>query len=436
MPHQKRKITCRNVQPLILLPITTTLLPNQPVRSKQGSDTLDFHLDMIKKIDKLLAEHQQETPPADSFVSPPVNPPVPPSPIEPRPPLNKAFPHQEIAWEATSQSPQVMIQVVPEEFKTEISFNPEFRFINSHEFTEAISSEHTSPEDRIEIIDFNALIKDDTGFHKTPEVTPMKNPKNEQDFSLFKHILIEENHPHNKIEIIDTRTLKQKTDDHVLSESEEQSEQVDNKAQLYYLNRKESNDKEQKRLEIDQSAASEDIEEQSIELKKKLVEEEKKLRQLEQEYERLARLEKKKTIHNEKKPLPHEKEKIKEHQMQRSKRDIKKQEKEQKRLKRLQIRQARIEERRRKKLEKQALKLKQKQQHLKMKGTKPQKNGKHKTHEGEKQTPTLLIDDELIKVLHMTDNLLGELPDDILNDFVESKDYKLYEKVMNKYKIK
>ena len=124
-------------------------------------------------------------------------------------------------------------------------------------------------------------------------------------------------------------------------------------------------------------------------------------------------------------------------QSPRSKRDIKKQQKEQKRLKRLQIRQTRIEERQQKKLEKQALKLKQKQQHLKMKGNKQQqKTGKGDTTKGEKHAPALLFDEELIKVLHMTDSLLGELPDDILNDFVESKDYKLYEKVMNKYKIK
>ena len=36
----------------------------------------------------------------------------------------------------------------------------------------------------------------------------------------------------------------------------------------------------------------------------------------------------------------------------------------------------------------------------------------------------------------MTDSLLGELPDDILNDFIESEAFELYEKVMNKYKIK
>jgi hypothetical protein len=72
-----------------------------------------------------------------------------------------------------------------------------------------------------------------------------------------------------------------------------------------------------------------------------------------------------------------------------------------------------------------------------MKGNKQQqKTGKVDTLNKDKQTSALLFDEELIKVLHMTDTLLADLPDDILTDFIESKDYKLYEKVMNKYKIK
>ncbi len=432
MPQKEKKIKGRKTQSLIILPITATLLEKKTVPTRPDQNTLDFHLDMIKKIDKLLTSHQQEAPPAESFHSPPVNPPSPPTPIEPRPPLNKAFLPQETAWEPVSESPRVITPVIPEEFKTEISFNPEFRFISGREFVETIAQSQLSPDDRIEIIDFNTLIRDDSGYHKTPDITPMKN---DRDTSAFKHILLDEDHHHSKIEIIDTRTLKQKTYEHVLSASEEQTEQIDKKAQLYFLNSKDQATKKQQKLNVEQPTIPDDLEEQSKELKKKLAEEEKKLKELEREYERLEKMEKKKTAVPEKKQILREKEKKKELQAPRSKRAIKKQQKEQKRLKRLEIRQARIEERQRKKLEKQALKLKQKQQHLKMKGNKQQKTGKTNTLKGE-NTPILLIDEELLKVLHMTDNLLGELPDDILTDFIESKDYKLYEKVMNKYKIK
>ena len=40
------------------------------------------------------------------------------------------------------------------------------------------------------------------------------------------------------------------------------------------------------------------------------------------------------------------------------------------------------------------------------------------------------------KGLEITDNLLGKLPDEVIDEFVKSKDYELYEKVIKKYKIK
>ena len=36
----------------------------------------------------------------------------------------------------------------------------------------------------------------------------------------------------------------------------------------------------------------------------------------------------------------------------------------------------------------------------------------------------------------MTDTLLEELPEDILNDFMHSEDFRLYAKVLNKVKAK
>ncbi|MDH7517302.1 MAG: hypothetical protein QHH19_03050 [Candidatus Thermoplasmatota archaeon] len=47
-----------------------------------------------------------------------------------------------------------------------------------------------------------------------------------------------------------------------------------------------------------------------------------------------------------------------------------------------------------------------------------------------------LLDDDVRKVLIITDNLLEKLPDDVIDDFVKSKDFELYEKVISKYKIK
>ena len=52
-----------------------------------------------------------------------------------------------------------------------------------------------------------------------------------------------------------------------------------------------------------------------------------------------------------------------------------------------------------------------------------------------KQTPTF-VDDDVIKVLLMTDDLLGNLPEDVIDKFAKSEDFKLYEKVISKYKAK
>ena len=54
--------------------------------------------------------------------------------------------------------------------------------------------------------------------------------------------------------------------------------------------------------------------------------------------------------------------------------------------------------------------------------------------EAKKEKP--LLDDEIRKVLEITDNLLGKLPEEIIDEFVKSKDFELYEKIIRKYKIK
>ena len=53
----------------------------------------------------------------------------------------------------------------------------------------------------------------------------------------------------------------------------------------------------------------------------------------------------------------------------------------------------------------------------------------------EKPEPTLL-DEDIKKLLVITDDLLGELPEEVINKFAQSDDFKLYSKVLSKYKIK
>ena len=45
------------------------------------------------------------------------------------------------------------------------------------------------------------------------------------------------------------------------------------------------------------------------------------------------------------------------------------------------------------------------------------------------------VDEEIVKLLKITDDLLGKLPEEVIEEFSQSEDFSLYEKVMKKYDI-
>jgi len=45
------------------------------------------------------------------------------------------------------------------------------------------------------------------------------------------------------------------------------------------------------------------------------------------------------------------------------------------------------------------------------------------------------VDEDLIKLLKITDDLLGKLPENVIEEFSQSEDFSLYEKIMKKYEI-
>jgi hypothetical protein len=347
MPHQNKNSKSRNTQHLIFLPITGTLFL-KTTSKKPGQNSLDFHLDIIKRIDKLLAEHERGTLSSDSFRGPPIIPLQPPSPIEPRTPLNKTLSHQEIAWEPAIEQPQTITQTTPEEFKTELTINPEFRFITSREFIDTVSKTRLSSEERIEIIDLSTLSRDTTTLQKTMNFTQIKNLDDNIGTSSLKNGVFSEEHHHKKIEIIDAWTPKQKmyinasSDTTKPTEQTEQTEQNDKKSQVYYINNKDTTDKKQKKLEVEESYIPVDFDERSKELKEKLQKEQEKrqqiekiIKQLESEHQKLEKLQNEKAVFEKKKQEfkgKNRKTSKKSAEPTGSKRDLKKQAKEQKRL--------------------------------------------------------------------------------------------------------
>jgi len=88
-----------------------------------------------------------------------------------------------------------------------------------------------------------------------------------------------------------------------------------------------------------------------------------------------------------------------------------------------------------------------KQKMLKKKVAKPKKEkiktkhstpGMHHFISGKKETVTEnpLLNEDIKKILAITDNLLEKLPEEVIDKFAQSEDFELYEKVMSKYKIK
>ncbi len=62
----------------------------------------------------------------------------------------------------------------------------------------------------------------------------------------------------------------------------------------------------------------------------------------------------------------------------------------------------------------------------------PPQTTSHSTQSTNDQT----MDEDIKKVLLMTDELLAKLPEDVIEDFASSEDFALYQKVMNKYNVK
>ena len=175
MPRKEKNKNGWNKHLIMFLPVAGALVPKQTPSDKLKENSLDFHLDMINKIDKLLAEHNLEPQSADTLHTPPITQTPPSIPVELRPPLNKTLSHREIAWEPQIQQHQATAQTIPEEFKTELTINPEFRFITKQELIDTLSQMPPSKKDHIEIIDLHSLTDENTTVQKNIDFMDIKN---------------------------------------------------------------------------------------------------------------------------------------------------------------------------------------------------------------------------------------------------------------------
>ena len=415
----------------------TSLLPKKTLQMKQEpASTVDFHLEMVRKIDELLKEPK---PAGAAAATPPIHSLSPP--VEERAPIFRHAGHDEVFFGAPAM-PLMRPRPIPEEFKEDfpLGMNPTFRFVTSLDSLNDFALPRQNDK-RIEIIDISSS-------QRERPVSILRLPT---DAAAPRHT-------HTDIAFLSAMT---NSEDHGTERS-----------QLYYLQGKSLREKKAEKQDRELSYIP-DLNDRIQEIKQK--EQEEQQRRREEEQRQQAEQQHKREKEEAEQQRQKEKEQRKKQKKTETKKDTqekkaifhkKKQETPQstkepeaepeeptaepptgkmtKRQERLAIRQAKIEERKHKQRQKLLLKEQRKKDYAKKttknQTTLPASDSKPKfslfKHQNQRTQTTPEPDDDLVKFLQLTDQLLGQLPEDVIDRFAHSDDFELYEKVMARYHVK
>ena len=454
-----KKIRQANQIPFILPAIGIVL----PEKQDMIDNPMDFHVEIVKKIDTLLREHEKKII-LDELVSAqqPTLFPEEPS-VEIRSPLSKKAKTPMFQLEKKQETSFYKKLTMPDEFKTEFLMihNPSFKFVSPLHAPEGVLWIKNPEDKHVEVIDLGSLATGDASVQKQSAIHLHKNQTKEkrtEDASEFKKDT--KTFQSKKGEASDTKKIDSKKCEDVFATAMHQSKEDQDKSKIYYLTSRNLDEKKLKEREKKQSYIPVDFEDKiqklkekdQAELEKHKLEEQKKRekeqREREKEEKRLKKLETKKAKLEEKQKKKEEKkmllEKLKKEAEE--KKLLKKEAKkvEEKKRKKLEARQVRLEAKQKKKEEREALiKTLEKEAEEKKQLKKKEKHMESEEVKADalscpvetKQKPTF-VDDDVIKVLLMTDDLLGNLPEEVIDKFAQSEDFKLYEKVLSKYKTK
>jgi len=449
--HQKNNRCLYNPQ-IFLIPVTNTLFTQQSNSTTSTEEnTLDFHLDMIKKIDALIQKHDPETPNNQPAPREAAHPMPRQTPVEIRSPMERRPEHIEPELPRIQEISFSNDRILPEEFKIDSSFDirPEFKFITSLDSEESIMDIRSQHHDRIEVIDLNEFATDSIPSNlETITIADSHIQKKEQTkdnvlgAAAQEEIKKKEQVYYNTDSKNKKNNSKQNSDPDDLEkrlqalqnqiQQEQEKENSQKQHEKVEQQKKEQNEKQKKELEKEEERRRK-LEEklrkklEKIEQKKHNIEEKIKI-ELEKEQEKLLQQQLKKVKSKEKKVEEEKKEPKQEVQQEVQINSVaftKKQLREQRRLDLLAARQAIFEERLKIKKEKRLLK--ERKKHLEL-----------MKDEVEKYTPEMPIelDTDIKKILQITDELLGELPEEVINRFMRSDEFDLYERILNKYKIR
>ncbi|UCF11944.1 MAG: hypothetical protein JSW06_07850 [Thermoplasmatales archaeon] len=498
----------------LLLPFTGMVFSKKPItKEKPEESSIDFHLEIIKKIDKLLKKHEGESFSLDSNTGQQTSDSPEEHPIEIRDPLSKKIGLSEVKPGIKPDDIFTNRGKKPGDFKTDISTANDLGFIEDILLMKEKENKH------IEIINLDSLSVGDATTQKISTLSQDETRGvNHQIGNSLKNRLYPDKIISKKVEIIDAKELENKKYDNIFSKPIQQPKENERKAQVYYIDgsrhQKENRFKESDRVHAPENFRDKlkELEEAEEELKRK----KKELEEQEKDAEKLKKLEAKKTIleAKEKEKAAKKAKKENEAKLKRQEKEQREKEKEEKKLKRFELKKA-AEEKKKKEIEarkaekekeKELLKKaaeekkkkeiearkaeKEKEKELLKKAVEEEKlkklelkkammEAKEEEREKEKisiqeqkeekqlysvkeerqrgpkkklvwgikkerepdekkdiETEPTLLDEDIKKLLVITDNLLGELPEEVIDKFAQSKDFKLYLKVLNKYKIK
>jgi len=434
---------------------TPRLFSEKKKLDETEKNLVDFHLEMVKKIDTLIEEHErkketvfEEEP--DSISQEKLEDSL-EEIVEIREPFKRKLETPDFKTETRSENIFDNMDVEKEEFETTLpgGIHSDFKFVTSLE----------EPKDIVYIKNIESRhVKDDDLRSRMLGSQDKATQNSAMDFagvrSKKEMANLEEQKTKNKKQEIISKTQNRGTE--AITTKKKKSKKKNGLEKTRKEVEKARREVEKKKKELD--AIEEEIKKKEKDLKRKKIErirkkkEEKQVKKVEMEQSyipvnfnhRRRKFKEKEKEELEKEEIERQRtemEKLKNLELKKVKELAKKKEKELKRKKKELEEKAKLEAKKEEAERQKKLKMKtaeKKKTGIFTKKEKPSlpatKHSLSRKKNLEQEQPVL--DDDIRKVLLMTDNLLEKLPEDVIDEFVQSEDFSLYEKVISKYKVK
>ncbi len=428
MPKNKRKLHRQPIQPYLFCLISDLFLSKKLKKNPQQDDPLTFHMDVIKHIANKEQPSKPQQPPHTTK-----------GPVELRHPLKKDL----TFTEPTFQTPPSSLLHIPTEFQPEYPWTttPDFRFITTLDPTMEVVHLENGQDPHVEVIDINDLAAGDHTIKTAQAATSTSSththhkeePTHDDVVTFMDNLEETDNH---KLYYLKSKQQSTKKSKEPSKQTPTPSLQKLAHVQIKRRNTTTADTNKHHTKTPPQNTNTQTPTDPLQERLQHLKEKEQQAKEEEKQLKAQLRAQHKQQKQQQKETL--QKQKQQERQQKKAQREQKIKEKKHKQdqialQKALQ---------KKKQLEEQTKKTQQKtppQPPTKTKEqTPPEPSHKKSLLKKTKTTKaqTTELDEETKKVLEITDELLAELPDEIIQRFAQSEDFHLYEKVLTKYHIK